>query len=89
MLRTRSVRPPTLWLQILLVAGLACVVLLAVQAYRSQRSSRAMAERAMRDYAHFAAWSYREHLAVRLREVTDELLGAVNHGDGVHESPKR
>ena len=80
-------RSPTLWLQILLVGGLACVVLLAVQAYRSQRSSRAMAERALRDYAHFAAWSYREHLAVRLREVTDELLGAVNHGDGLHESP--
>ena len=87
MLRTRSGRPPTLWLQILLIGGLACVVLVAVQAYRSQRSSAAMAERALRDYAHFAAWSYREHLAVRLREVAGELLGAVNHGDQLHINP--
>jgi hypothetical protein len=30
-------RPPTLWLQILLVGGLACVLLVLVQAYRTQR----------------------------------------------------
>jgi len=87
MLRTRPGRPATLWLQILLVAGLACVLLVLVQAYRAQRSSYAMAERALRDYGHFAAWSYREHLTVRLREVTGELLGAVNHGEELHENP--
>ena len=87
MLRPRPGRPPTLWLQLLLVGGLACAVIVLVQAYRAQRSSRVMAERALRDYAHFAAWSYREHLTVRLREVTGELLGAVNHGDELHQGP--
>lgn len=87
MLRTRHGRPATLWLQILLVAGLACVSIVLVQAYRAQRSSRVVAERALQDYAHFAAWSYREHLSVRLREITGELLGAVNHGDELHRNP--
>jgi signal transduction histidine kinase len=81
-------RPPTLWLQILLVGGLACVLLVLVQAYRTQRSSAAVAERAMRDYADFAAWSYREHLVVRMREIAGELLGPVNHGDELHLNPR-
>jgi signal transduction histidine kinase len=83
-----SGRPPTHWLQILLVGGLACVLLVLVQAYRAHRSSSAVAERAMRDYAHFAAWSYREHLAVRMREIAGELLGAVNHGEEMHLNPR-
>jgi signal transduction histidine kinase len=87
-MRARGGRPPTLWLQILLVGGLACVLLVLVQAYRAHRTSTAVAERALRDYAHFAAWSYREHLVVRLREVAGELLGAVNHGDQMHLSPR-
>jgi signal transduction histidine kinase len=87
-MRSRGGRPSTLWLQILLVGGLACVLLVLVQAYRAHQTSSAVAERALRDYAHFAAWSYREHLVVRLREVAGELLGAVNHGDQLHVNPR-
>jgi signal transduction histidine kinase len=38
----------------------------------------------MRDYAGFAAWSYREHLMTQVREAIDEALGPVNHGTGLH-----
>lgn len=79
---------PTVWLQILLVGGLACALIILVQSYRSQRSNWSVVERALRDYSNFAAWSYGEHLAMRLRESVDELLGAVNHGDGLHTSPR-
>jgi signal transduction histidine kinase len=84
----RRSRPATLWLQVLLVGGLACVVIVLVQVYRLQRSSYSVVERALRDYSTFAAWSYGQHLTSRMRESVDELLGAVNHGDGVHTSPR-
>ena len=84
----RRSRPATLWLQILLVGGLACAVIVLVQVYRLQRSNWTVVERALRDYSNFAAWSYGQHLTANLRESVDELLGAVNHGDGVHTSPR-
>ena len=61
-------------------------MLILAQAYRSASSSRVVAERALKDYGNFAAWSYREHLIGRVREVVDEVLGPVNHGDGLHQS---
>ena len=85
---TRRSRPATLWLQILLVGGLACAVIILVQVYRLQRSNYSVVERALRDYSTFAAWSYGQHLAGSMRESVDELLGAVNHGDGKHISPR-
>jgi signal transduction histidine kinase len=85
---TRHSRPATLWLQILLAGGLACVLIILVQTYRLQRSNWSVVERALRDYSTFAAWSYGQHLASRMRESVDELLGAVNHGDGLHTSPR-
>jgi signal transduction histidine kinase len=63
---------------------MACVVLVLAEAYRAARSSRGVVEHALRDYADFAAWSYRQQLGTRLRDAVDELLGAVNHGDGLH-----
>jgi signal transduction histidine kinase len=81
-------RPATLWLQILLVGGLACAVIVLVQVYRLQRSNWSVVERALRDYSTFAAWSYGQHLTERMRESVDELLGAVNHGDGLHTTPR-
>ena len=84
MTRTRSTRSATVWLQLLLVGALACVVLILAEAYRAARSSREVAEHALRDYADFAAWSYRQQLTARVRDAVDELLGAVNHGDGLH-----
>ena len=82
-------RSAVVWLQLLLVGGLASVVLILAQAYRSSSSSRVVTERALRDYADFAAWSYREHFIGRMREVVDEVLGSVNHGDGLHQSGSR
>lgn len=84
----RRSRPATLWLQILLVGGLASAIIILVQVYRLQRSNWSVVERALRDYSTFAAWSYGQHLSSRLRESVDELLGAVNHGDGLHTNPR-
>lgn len=84
----RRSRPATVWLQILLVGGLACVLIILVQSYRLQRSNWTVIERALRDYSTFAAWSYGQHLSSHIRESVDELLGAVNHGDGLHTSPR-
>jgi signal transduction histidine kinase len=84
----RRSRPATLWLQILLIGGLACVVIILVRSYRLQQSNWTVVERALRDYSTFAAWSYGQHLTAKMRESVDELLGAVNHGDGLHTSPR-
>jgi signal transduction histidine kinase len=85
---TRRSRPASLWLQILLVGGLASAIIILIQVYRLQRSNWSVVERALRDYSTFAAWSYGQHLSSRVRESVGELLGAVNHGDGVHTNPR-
>lgn len=81
-------RSAVLWLELLLVGALASVVLILAQTVRATGSSRIVAERALHDYAGFAAWSYREHLVTAMREAIDEVLGPVNHGEGLHTSPK-
>jgi signal transduction histidine kinase len=85
---SRRSRPATLWLQILLVGGLACVIIILVQTFKLQRSNWIVVERALKDYSTFAAWSYGQHLTAHIRESVDELLGAVNHGVGMHTSPR-
>jgi len=87
MARNSRPRSAVLWLELLLVGALASVVLILAQTIRATGSSRVVAQRALRDYAGFAAWSYREHLVTTLREAIDEVLGPVNHGDGLHVSP--
>ncbi|MFI5310440.1 MAG: sensor histidine kinase [Gemmatimonadales bacterium] len=77
-------RSAILWLQLLVVASLAVVVIVLGEAYRAARSTQAVSERALADYANFAAWSFREHALTRIREAVDELLGPVNHGEGLH-----
>lgn len=72
------------WPTVLLVAGLAATAAAAVQAYRAVVSERALAERALRDYAGFAAWSYRLHVRDALRANVEKVLGPVNHGDALH-----
>ncbi|HSA56181.1 MAG TPA: HAMP domain-containing sensor histidine kinase [Gemmatimonadaceae bacterium] len=84
MARPARVRLTTAWLQILLVGGLACVVLILAEAFRAARSSQQVAEHALQDYADFASFVYGQHLTTRLREAVGELLGPVNHGDGLH-----
>jgi signal transduction histidine kinase len=75
------------WPLALLVLGLACIGLATLEAARAVRTSRALAGQALRGYASFAAWSYEEHLREALRATATEVLGAVNHGNGLHTSP--
>jgi signal transduction histidine kinase len=77
----------TLWLQLLLIGALASVVLLGMLLAREGTSAQGVKERLMRDYGAVAAWSYREHVIAELRAAADELLGGVNHGEGLHENP--
>ena len=71
----------------LLLASLGLTAIAAVDAHRVARSQRETADRAMREFASFAAWSYNERLELRLSAMLREALGAVNHGDYVHEHP--
>ena len=76
------------WTSLLLIASVALTTIGVVEASRAVRSQRAVAEHALRDYAGFAAWSYQQHLRVVLARSTEELLGAVNHGHELHQSPQ-
>jgi signal transduction histidine kinase len=80
-------RIPLRWTSLLLLASIALTTIGVVEASRAVRSQRAVAERALRDYAGFAAWSYQQHLRERLGRATEELLGAFNHGHDVHRGP--
>ncbi|MGH7637206.1 MAG: sensor histidine kinase [Gemmatimonadaceae bacterium] len=71
----------------LLLASLGLTAVAAVESHRAVRSQRETADRAMRELASFAAWSYNERLELRLSAMLREALGAVNHGDFVHEHP--
>src|SRR5881628_560719 len=79
--------PALRWTTLLLAASIALTTIGVVEASRAVRSHREVAEHALRDYAGFAAWSYQQHLQVRLGTATEELLGAFNHGHDVHRGP--
>jgi signal transduction histidine kinase len=70
----------------LLLVSISVTGLAAWEAQRAFRSQRATAERALQEYASFAAWSYQQHLRERLELAAREALGAVNHGEGMHTS---
>jgi signal transduction histidine kinase len=80
---------PTLrqWPLPLLLVSLGLTAVAAIDAHRALRSQRDMADRAMREFASFAGWSYNERLENRLQAMLRESLGAVNHGNAVHETP--
>ena len=82
---SRRLSGGTLWLQLLLIGALASVVLLGMLLARQGAATRDVSGRLLRDYGAVAAWSYREHVVAELRAAADELLGGVNHGDGLHE----
>jgi signal transduction histidine kinase len=84
----RSTPAPSFgWPLILLFLGLGCLGLAVVEAVRNVRSNEKVATAALAGYSKFAAWSYEEHLREALRAATREVLGAVYHGNGVHQSP--
>ncbi len=76
------------WPLVLLFASLGATAIAAIEAHRTVRSQRALAEHALRDYAAFASWSYQQHLREALSAAVREALGAVNHGDNLHTSPE-
>jgi signal transduction histidine kinase len=75
------------WPLALLLASIALTAVAVINAQRTLRSNRALAEGALRDYASFGVWSYQQHLRVALEQAVHEALGAVNHGDEMHTSP--
>ncbi|MEP6491067.1 MAG: HAMP domain-containing sensor histidine kinase [bacterium] len=79
-LRGRRLR----WPLVVLLASIGLTAIAAVEAQRTVRSQRAIAERALREYASFAAWSYAQHLVDTLALLEREAIGAVNHGDNMH-----
>ena len=77
------------WPLVVLLASIGLTAIAAVEAQRAVRSQRALAERALREYASFAAWSYAQHLTDTLNLIEREAIGAVNHGDNMHTRPER
>ena len=76
------------WPLLLLLASLGFTALGVIEANRAIRSQRTVAAHALQDYAGFVSWSYQQHLREMLAGATQEMLGAVNHGEGMHENPR-
>src|SRR5881275_1833860 len=72
---------------IVLLASIGLTALAVVDAQRAVRSQQAVTQRALREYATFAAWSYAQHLNEVFNTLLRESLGAVNHGDNMHTNP--
>ena len=79
--------PSPRWPLLLLLASVGFTALGVIEANRAIRSQRTVAEHALHDYAGFVAWSYEQHLREVFDAGTQEALGPVNHGDGVHMMP--
>jgi signal transduction histidine kinase len=85
MTRSDVTRTPRLrWPLVVLFVSIGLTAVAAIDAERAVRSQQAIADKALREYANFAAWSYGQHLGERLQAITREALGAVNHGDNLH-----
>ncbi len=76
------------WPLLVLLASIGLTALAAIEAQRAVRSQDVMAERALKEYASFAAWSYAQHLNDTLSLLEREAIGAVNHGTNMHSNPK-
>ena len=85
-LSSRSVRYRLPLIVLLASIGLATVAV--VGALRAARSQQAVAQKALREYTTFAAWSYGQHLDALLTNLLRETLGAVNHGNDLHTNPR-
>ena len=73
---------------VVLLGSIGLTALAVVDAQRAVRSQQAVTQRALREYATFAAWSYAQHLNEVLTTLLRESLGAVNHGDNMHTNPR-
>jgi signal transduction histidine kinase len=84
----RSMARRVPWPLVVLLLSIGLTAVAAFDAQRAVRTQRRVADRALREYASFAAWSYAQHLALALDGVGREVLGAVNHGDNMHMSAR-
>lgn len=75
------------WPLALLLASIGVTAVAGLDVVRVARSNRTVADRTLREYASFAAWSYGQHLEDALRTMAQEAIGAVNHGEALHTSP--
>jgi signal transduction histidine kinase len=78
--------PRLRWPLVVLLCSIGLTALAAIEAQRAVRSQQRVAQRALREYASFAAWAYASRLSDTLGLVQREALGAVNHGDNLHTS---
>ena len=76
------------WPLLLLLSSIALTAVAVIDAQRAARTNVAVAERALREYAVFAAWSYVQRLDQEMDDLARQTLGAVNHGDQMHTSPR-
>jgi signal transduction histidine kinase len=76
------------WPLALLLASIGVTAVAGFDVVRVTRSNRTVADRALREYASFAAWSYGQHLEDAMRAMAQEAIGAVNHGEALHTSPR-
>ena len=72
------------WPFALLLASLGLTTYAVIDAQRAEKSSSAVGDRTLRDYAAFAGWAYAQHTQESMRAMARELLGFVNHGDMLH-----
>jgi signal transduction histidine kinase len=72
----------------LLLASIGVVSIASFQAMAAVRSHRRLADETLQDYTAFAAWSFRQHLKDELFDAAASVLQPVNHGNGLHESPR-
>jgi signal transduction histidine kinase len=78
--------PRLRWPLVVLLVSIGLTAIAAIEAQRAVRSHERVAQRALREYASFAAWSYAQRVIDTLGLVEREALGAVNHGDNMHTS---
>ena len=82
-----SAGPRTRWPLLLLLASVALIAAAAADVHRALRSQQAVADSALRDYAHFAVWSYHQHVRDVMGRAAKEALGNVYHGHYLHSVP--
>jgi signal transduction histidine kinase len=72
------------WPLVLLLASVTLTGAAAIDAYRTVRSQQRVADGALHDYAHFAVWSYQQHLREAVARTVRQALGPVYHGHYLH-----
>jgi signal transduction histidine kinase len=73
---------------LLLLLSIGATVAAAVQVARTVRSQKVVVQSVKQGYSEFVAWSYEQHLSQSMQNAAGEVLGPVNHGEGMHSQPR-